>query len=428
MKKVMLLELYGDATEQQMTKRMMLDNLTKIVDLDKNTLFYKDNGFRDILGLPEDFDDIIKRTPAVDDDGNFIGRSRQTLQKDAATQLEGDPLYSQSEMQGNAEVIGSIAKEIGERAIAAAEENISIGMRLFVDASKGKTRLYDIGENIVSRIFKEKGADSAEAFNIIVKTVREQSPEQAQFFEDSIRRGISKRLLEKTVVRQADQDFVDMNALSNELGIRRELYKTVLGNEFDDAIGLLKLTGDARKGETIRFGQDLKPMSDSAALSRAFSVARGVVSVRYVASEYLLRMFSSRGNETILRILATPGFAELAMEAVDTNKIRPFIARKNVVQTIIPALIGSATEYTNNEQYENFKSSLYSLYQDSQMNNTDFLQNVMGLIVIAQNRKATEAVLQSYAMDVQAIAQGISPGMAEKVSMGKQMRSLGMQP
>jgi hypothetical protein len=61
------------------------------------------------------------------------------------------------------------------------------------------------------------------------------------------------------------------------------------------------------------------------------------------------------------------------------------------------------------------------------MNNTDFLQNVMGLIVTAQNREATEKLLQSYAMDVQAVAQGISPSMAEKVSLGEQMRSLGLQ-
>ena len=428
MKDVMLLQLYGNLTEQKMTERIMLDNISNTIDLDKSTLFYKDNGFRDILGLPEDFDDIIKRTPAVDNKGNFMGRSRKALEKDAATQLEGDPLYNAKDMEGNAEVIGSIAKEIGEKAIATAEENISIGMRLFADASKGKTRLYDIGENIVSRIFKEEtGADSAKAFDILVKTVREQAPEQAQFFEDSIRRGITRRLLEKTVVRQADQDFVDMNALSNELGSYRELYKTVLGDEFDDAVSLVKLSNNSRKGEVVQFGQDLKPMSDSAALSRAFSVARGVVSVRYVASEYLLRMFSSKGNETIMNILATPGFAELAMEAVDTNRIRPFTARKNAVQTIIPALVGSAKEYTNRQEYENFKSSLYSLYQDSQMNNTDFLQNVMGLIVTAQNREATEKLLQSYAMDVQAVAQGISPSMAEKVSIGEQMRSLGLQ-
>ena len=127
-----------------------------------------------------------------------------------------------------------------------------------------------------------------------------------------------------------------------------------------------------------------------------------------------------------MNILATPGFAELAMEAVDTNRTRPFIARKNVVQTIIPALVGSAKEYTNRQEYENFKSSLYSLYQDSQMNNTDFLQNVMGLIVTAQNREATEKLLQSYALDVQAVAQGISPSMAEKVSIGEQMRALNL--
>ena len=184
MKDVMLLQLYENLTEQKMTERIMYDNLTNIVDLDKSTLFYKDNGFRDILGLPEDFDDIIKRTPAVDNKGNFMGRSRKALEKDAATQLEGDPLYNAKDMKGNAEVIGSIAKEIGEKAIATAEENISIGMRLFADASKGKTALYDIGENIISRIFKEteRKGDSAKAFDILVKTVREQAPEQAQFF------------------------------------------------------------------------------------------------------------------------------------------------------------------------------------------------------------------------------------------------------
>ena len=94
MKDVMLLELYGDLTEQKMTERVMLDSITKKIDLDKSTLFYKDNGFRDILGLPEDFDNIIKRTPAVDNKGNFIGRSRKSLEKDAATELEGDPLYN----------------------------------------------------------------------------------------------------------------------------------------------------------------------------------------------------------------------------------------------------------------------------------------------------------------------------------------------
>ncbi len=146
-------------------------------------------------------------------------------------------------------------------------------------------------------------------------------------------------------------------------------------------------------GTTIRFGQDLKEMTDSAALSRFWGVARGVVSLRYVGSEWLLRKLATKNNEALIEILATPELPNYVMQAAENNVYSPVLNR-TMAQRVIPALAGALSEQNNTEDYKTTLNALNDMYRESNVRKADFIENIMGLVLAARNEILTNELLE----------------------------------
>jgi len=194
------------------------------------------------------------------------------------------------------------------------------------------------------------------------------------------------------------------------------------------SIANLSQMASTRGGDALTaFGGELKSMSDSAALSRAWGVARGVVSIRYVASEFLLRSFASKNNDVLIKVLSTPGFAEAVMEGVDSNKFKAFKPSLTTVQKIIPALAGALTgdDYTPEKYEENYRQ-LKQFYEDSRLNNTDFIQGLGSLIFLARNENQRNQALEKLALEKSQVPVQQIP-QATKRDVAAQLRNLGLR-
>ena len=105
-------------------------------------------------------------------------------------------------------------------------------------------------------------------------------------------------------------------------------------------VSLIKI---ARVGNTvgnpISFSRDLKEMTESGALSRFWGIARGVVSFRYVGSEFLLRKFAAKNNEALVDVLSIPELPNYIMETVENGVYSASVSR-NLAQVTIPSYKG----------------------------------------------------------------------------------------
>jgi hypothetical protein len=153
--------------------------------------------------------------------------------------------------------------------------------------------------------------------------------------------------------------------------------------------------------DILKFGGDLNLMSESAALSRFWGVARGVVSLRYVGSEWLLRKLASKNNETLVQVLATPGLGQLVMEMVEGGGYKAYKPNLEFQQKLVPSLVGALSDGSENGDAEAY-AAITSLYNSSQENGEDFILNLVSLALAARNPemiKELAQIRQSYAFD-----------------------------
>tara|TARA_R110002020_G_scaffold336842_2_gene552297 strand:- start:36 stop:4442 length:4407 start_codon:yes stop_codon:yes gene_type:complete len=439
-KNIMALQLFGTKTQSQMTTDNFVTQLRQKIEDPKHPLFNQEEGFLDIfLNGKDKADQFVKTsydTPMVGKNGKIEGGSFERLNNSSLKILEGDFFFDSNNLKANREAIGSIVNDMARLSKQRKEDRFSPYFKVLVDTAQSGNKSVDVGNSLVQTIRNSKGQDSINTYQGLVDAVKQYGGSELGIkFEAMLKYELSNDLMENLGIRYVELDqpgveLVNSPQLQKFIAQNKELYAHVYGPDFDPMKSIVKLSqmASTKGGDALTaFGGELKSMSDSAALSRAWGVARGVVSIRYVASEFLLRAFASKNNDVILKVLSTPGFAEAVMEGVDSNKFKAFKPSLTIAQKIIPALAGALTgdDYTPEKYEENYRQ-LKQFYEDSKQNNTDFIQGLGSLIFLARNEEQRNRALENLALETaKTSVPQITPEI--KRDLQSQMRGLGIR-
>jgi len=434
MRSVMLSRIFGETDPQKVTRVEFVDRLRQLVSSGANPLFNtKENGgYLDfILGeKTQEFIDIIGVAPVVGKNEVLSGNPQANLQAKAAATLESDLLYSPTDMNGNRETIGEMVGEVAKQASDRREIEQSSTLGIFYEISQSQDNLASIGEVLVNRILQESGPKAAEMYTSMVSDVRRVMPEQVSDFEVALNKVIFDDMLKQTSRSQLDldnpnRDIKDFAALDNAMRENRELIATVAGEDDYSAIAaFVKMGALSDNTATAVYGGDINAMTESAALSRMWGVARGVVSLRYVGSEWLLRKFASNKNQALVEVMAIPGLAQHIMSGAEAGNYRPYF-KSTMSQNVIPQLAAILADgEIASEDYQESLRALSNLYQSSKENNLDFLDNVVSLILATRNEDQVAELNEIN--DI--ITQFTDPTTESRSSVQKQMDALQPRP
>jgi len=395
MRNVMLSRIFGETDPQKVTRVEFVDRLRQLVSSGANPLFNtKENGgYLDfILGeKTQEFIDIINVAPVVGKNEVMLGNPRANLLEEAGVILGPDSAYDVLSMTGNREVIGEMVGEVAKQASDRREIEQSPTLGIFFEISQSQDNLASIGEVLVNRILQESGPKAAEMYTSMISDVARVMPEQVSDFRVSLNKVIFDGILKETSRAELDlanpnRELKDFKALDDAMRENRELIATVAGEDSYGVIAsFVKMGTLADNAAKTVYGSDINAMSESAALSRMWGVARGVVSLRYVGSEWLLRKFAANKNQALVEVMAVPGLAEHIMSGVEAGNYRPFF-KTTMSQNLIPQLAAILADgEIGSEDYKESLKSLSNLYQSSKENNLDFVDNVVSLILATRN-------------------------------------------
>jgi hypothetical protein len=434
MRSVMLSRIFGENDPQKVTRVEFVDRLRQLVSSGANPLFNtKENGgYLDfILGdSTQDFVSIINVAPVVGKNEVMSGNPQANLQAEAGVILGPDSAYDVLSMDGNREAIGEMVGEVAKQASDRREIEQSPTLGIFFEISQSQDNLASIGEVLVNRILQESGPKAAEMYTSMVSDVRRVMPEQVSDFEVALNKVLFDGILKETSRAELDlanpnRELKDFKSLDDAMRENRELIATVAG---EDSYGVMasfvKMGTLADNVAKTVYGSDINAMSESAALSRMWGVARGVVSLRYVGSEWLLRKFASNKNQALVEIMAVPGLAEHIMSGVEAGNYRPFF-KTTMSQNLIPQLAAILADgEIASEDYQESLRALSNLYQSSKENNLDFLDNVVSLILATRNEDQVAELNEIN--DI--ITQFTDPTTESRSSVQKQMDALQPRP
>lgn len=402
-KDIMQQQIFGNTLPAQMSRQEYVERLrTAAISPNASLFFDKENGgFLDILlGGQENATDFraTKYVPILGKGDKII---EQNFERRAAEILAGDPFYIPNTMEANKQFIGNVIADLSKALTERKEIEISATAKIFSDIARSGASSADAGSALVKIITQNSGDPAKNIYMGLLEDVYKlygnDSPEAVRF-EIALNKSITENLLKQVTVRyllpqQPGIEAVDFPSVDIELRKNKELYSQVFGDNYDSVVSLVNMGTLSDKLEsTIRFSQDLKEMTDSAALSRFWGVARGVVSVRYVASEWLLRKLSSKNNEALIEILAIPELPNYVMQAAENGVYSPVLNR-TMAQMVIPALAGALSEQNNTEDYKTTLTALNDMYRESNVRKTDFIENIMGLLFAARNETLRNELL-----------------------------------
>ncbi len=405
-KDIMQQQIFGNVLPAQMTRQEYVKRLRAAADSPNASLFFdkEDGGFLDILlgDSVADFRTSNRAAPVLEaNDKIGAGPNRENFTQQVAGTLAGDPFYNPQSMNANKKLIGSVIADLEKALTERKELEFSTTARIFDDITRSGANNADAGSALVDIITKNSGESARNIYSGLLEDVYKlygnNSPEATRF-EAAINKSITENLLNKVSVRyletqQPGIEAVDFQAIDIELRQNKELYGQVFGDNYDSVVSLVKMGRLSNTvGDTIRFGQDLKEMTESAALSRFWGVARGVVSVRYVASEWLLRKLAAKNNEALIEILAIPELPNYVMQAAENGVYSPVLNR-TMAQMVIPALAGALSEQNNAEDYKTTVTALNDMYRESNTRKADFIENIMGLLFAARNEPLRNELL-----------------------------------
>jgi len=435
MRNIMLARIFGGVDPQKVTRVEFVDRLrTILANKEAHPLFKpkEEGGFLDfILGDKEkSFLTIIEMAPIVGKNEVMSGNPLATLEAEAKSTLGPDSVYNNMSLQGDKEAIGEMVGEVAKQTSERREIEQSPTLGIFSEVSQTQSELASIGEVLVNRILQHSGEKAAEIYKGMVSDVGRVMPESVDDFQHALNKVIFDELLRQTSraeldIKSSNRELTDFSALDDAMRENKQLIATVVGDDSYGAMkSFIKMGTLADNTAKAVYGGDIRAMSESAALSRMWGVARGVVSLRYVGSEWLLRKFASNKNEALLQVMAVPGLAQHIMSGVENGNYRPFF-RTTMSQNLIPQLaaIMSDGEVTS-EDYQESLRALSSLYQSSKENNLDFVDNVVSLILATRNKDQLAELNEIN--DI--ITQFTDPTTESRSALQKQMDALQPRP
>ena len=171
----------------------------------------------------------------------------------------------------------------------------------------------------------------------------------------------------------------------------RPLFREALGGDTEAVGYLLDMVSMAEQPamSIIKFSEQVNQFTANGALSRAWGVARNVVSPRYVISEWFLRSMLANRSEVLIKMLSTPDLAPYLMDAVRVGQT-PYEVQFFYKTQLIGAMVAGENDVDKiNEIQENIET----WFKQSQENGDDFMQHTISMYFAAQNPQIAREIL-----------------------------------
>ena len=179
-----------------------------------------------------------------------------------------------------------------------------------------------------------------------------------------------------------------------------QLWREAFGSDADSIAHGLDMASIAEQParSVLAFAETVNRLSANGMLSRAWGAARGVVSLRYIGSEILLRNMLNDNSEILMRVMSTPELSPYIMDAVKYGKTPPKIQRYFKTQ-FTAAMIAMKDDPTEIEDIQKHMNGFFKAAQEA---NVDPVQLIMSMYFTAQNPELSRRLQ----IDLEEIAKG----------------------
>ena len=179
-----------------------------------------------------------------------------------------------------------------------------------------------------------------------------------------------------------------------------QLWREAFKNDADSIAHGLDMASIAEQParSVLAFAETVNRLSANGMLSRAWGAARGVVSLRYIGSEILLRNMLNDNSEILMRVMSTPELSPYIMDAVKYGKTPPKIQRYFKTQ-FTAAMIAMKDDPTEIEDIQKHMNGFFKAAQEA---NVDPVQLIMSMYFTAQNPELSRRLQ----IDLEEIAKG----------------------
>ena len=179
-----------------------------------------------------------------------------------------------------------------------------------------------------------------------------------------------------------------------------QLWKEAFGSDANSIAHGLDMASIAEQParSVLAFAETVNRLSANGLLSRAWGVQRGVVSLRYVGSEFLLRNMLNDNSEILMRVMSTPELSPYIMDAVKYGKTPPKIQRYFKTQ-FTAAMIAMKDDPTEVEDIQKHMNGFFKAAQEA---NVDPVELIMSMYFTAQNPELSRRLQ----IDLEEIAKG----------------------
>ena len=439
MRGLMLRRIFGETETTGRTRAEFVQRLRVLAVGEKSPMFQmkSEGGFLDVFFKSEyeaqeflraaDVAPTVKSNAKGDD--VFSAVTRRMFGRLSEEAFVNDPLFNSFTSKGDEVAIARVIKQMSKKANVIAQKDRSITIGIFADLFQKQDLSAvadDLLEKILSRTDKSGASlDSRQVYLGLLDDVRETFPDidgiaspEFDIFKKAMRAKIVDAMVQKsTAIGAIDSkkagiktqriEAVGFQELRGELETHGPLYREVLGEtNYEGIVGLIKLASSSENyDDLMKYTQGLNQMTDAAALSRMWGVARGVVSLKYVGSEWLLRNLASKKNKALVEILSIPGFAEYVLDGVDSGRARysAYDPKMGFSRQIIPVLVGVISEGESREHHNKTAQALYNFFEaaknapDADLSNPDF--NLISLLIAARNSSELEVLASEAARE-----------------------------
>ena len=171
----------------------------------------------------------------------------------------------------------------------------------------------------------------------------------------------------------------------------KPLFNAALGGDTEATAYLIDMVSMAEQPplSIIKFAETLNQFTANGALSRAWGVARNVVSPRYVISEWFLRSMLSNRSEVLIKLLSTPDLAPYLMDAARVGQT-PYEVQFFYKTQLMGAMIAGEND---TDKIDEIQENIETWFKQSQENGDDFIQHTLSMYFAAQNPQIAREIL-----------------------------------
>ena len=300
-----------------------------------------------------------------------------TLRKEGLLDLDQVVLYNRkiSEVKGKSIKYKNAEKQLNQYKTAAlrnASSQVRIREKALRDIAKALPEKQiiagaELDQNIFNTFVSNAGA--LENSDEMIKRIAQGSDLSEGEVRDQVSRSIISHIEKQTMGRQIEiansaneftYDF-DHRAFSSIIDQNRDALEKVMGDKFYslEAISTLLRIQNRRVSDYLMEGgvslSTAGGLSLESMVSRVYSISRGVVSPRYVATEIALLKLRQANLSIIKEILDDPKLTDDLIELVETEK---FEIIERITPKLLPILVSTLAKYETVSKQERVKKQI----------------------------------------------------------------------